>query len=373
MTKVFIILILSITTFYVVLIFLGLTTDPLWGQITFYLVRIALIITIFLIALLVVRVLRRISRRARIKATGEKALPSAMEFTTLMLSYAVYIISAILILIIILDAAGINALVSIESFFLQNEARIGLTAAIVIAIYFIAKLVETVLEDFKFRSKKFNPQVIDLLETGIKYALFIIALLTVIFSVFVMIGEQTVGLILVGVTLIFLTLGIVLFYSTIQNIVSGLALMDTSPFDIGDRIMVLNGMICDVIEKGLVFTKVKTLEGEIVDVPNAEIIEERIYNYSRSATHGVSIFIDISYTIPNEEVHKVAKQAIEELEGILKEPKPEVFATEMRGKNIRYEVLVFTKEVHRDREVRSELITKIQEIFREEGYKVIYE
>jgi len=195
----------------------------------------------------------------------------------------------------------------------------------------------------------------------------------VIFSVFVMIGEQTVGLILVGVTLIFLTLGIVLFYSTIQNIVSGLALMDTSPFDIGDRIMVLNGMICDVIEKGLVFTKVKTLEGEIVDVPNAEIIEERIYNYSRSATHGVSIFIDISYTIPNEEVHKVAKQAIEELEGILKEPKPEVFATEMRGKNIRYEVLVFTKEVHRDREVRSELITKIQEIFREEGYKVIYE
>ncbi len=376
MVQVLLLLINAVYGFYVVSLFLGWTSDPNWLVVMTNVERVALIIVIFLVAMLLVRILRRMARRARIRTTTEKALPSALEFTGLFLSYLIYVLAAVIIMLIILSAfPEINISESIGSFFSNpnNQTEIGVTIAIVIAIYFIVKLVETVLEDFKFRSKKFNPQVIELIETGVKYALFIIAILTVVFSLFVMINQRDIGLILIVVTLIFLVIGILLSYSTVQNIVSGLALMDTSPFDIGDRISITNGMVCDVIEKGLVFTKVKTLEGEVVDVPNSEIIEERIYNYSRSAVHGVSVFIEISYSIPFEEVLKTARTAFQEIDGILKEPKPEVLALETAGKNIRYEIIVYTKEVHRDREVRSDVISKIQEIFAAEGRKTVYD
>ncbi len=376
MVQVFIILIIGVYGFFVVSLFLGWTSDPLWMALMANIERVALIIVIFLIAMLAVRILRRMARRARIRTTTDKALPGALELTGLFLSYLIYIVTAIVIMLIILSAfPEINIMKGVQDFFsnTNNQTEIGVTIAIVIAIYFVVKLVETVLEDVKFRSKKFNPQVIELIETGVKYALFVIAILTVVFSLFVMINQRDIGLILIVVTLIFLVIGILLSYSTIQNVVSGIALMDTSPFDIGDRISILNGMVCDVIEKGLVFTKVKTLEGEVVDVPNSEIIEERIYNYSRSAIHGVSIFMQISFSIPYEEVVKTARTAFEEVDGILKDPKPEVLALETTGRNVRYEFIVYTKEVHRDREVRSDVITKIQEIFAAEGRKTIFD
>jgi small-conductance mechanosensitive channel len=104
-------------------------------------------------------------------------------------------------------------------------------------------------------------------------------------------------------------LGIGLSYSTIQNIVSGLALMDTVPFEVGDRIKVVD-MMCDVIDKGLVFTKVKTLDGELVDIPNMEVIRERIYNYSRAASHAINTFFEVSFGIPHERVVSYVREAV---------------------------------------------------------------
>jgi len=266
-----------------------------------------------------------------------------------------------------LDAAY-NDLVK---FLTEHEGDIAVTVAIVVGIYFAIKLTETILEDVKFRSKKFNPQVVDLLETAIKYALIVIGFLVVLFNLFLMIDMETVGILLVVVTLIFICLGIALSYTTIQNIVSGLALMDTSPFDVGDRIRIVGGMMCDVIDKGLVFTKVKTLDGEIVDVPNNEVIHERIFNYSRAPNHAINVFFEVSFEIPHERVESYIKEAITGIEGILKEPKPDIRAVDIRGHNIKYELVVFSKDVLKSPQIRSTIITRMQDVFQTEGHRTL--
>jgi small-conductance mechanosensitive channel len=208
------------------------------------------------------------------------------------------------------------------------------------------------------------------MSSAIKYALLIIGFLVVLYILFWMIGMETLGILLVAVTMIFLSIGIALSYTTIQNIVSGLALMDSSPFDVGERIRV-NDMMCDVIERGMVFTKVKNLEGEIVDIPNNEIIQSRIYNYSRAENHAIDVTFEVSFGISHEQVESYVKEAISGIEGILKDPKPEVRAKEFNGHHIVYEVVIFTKDVHKDAQLKSKIITSIQDIFQTEGHKTM--
>jgi small-conductance mechanosensitive channel len=183
-----------------------------------------------------------------------------------------------------------------------------------------------------------------------------------------MIGMETLGILLVAVTMVFLSMAIALSYTTIQNIVSGIALMDSSPFDVGERISVDN-MKCDVLEKGLVFTKVKNLEGEIVDIPNDDILRGRIINFSRAENHAINVLFEISFKISHEVVESYVKEALVGIDGVLKDPKPEVRAVEFRNHNIVYEVVVFTKDVQHDPQLRSKLIMRIQDTFQTEGIK----
>ena len=373
MALLFIISLLAIAAYVVVSLTLRLTSDPFWPTLTIDVFKVLSIIIILLVARLIVLILGRVARRSRANAGGGTAMPSALEFSSLLFSYIIYIGSAILVLLIVVSMfTQLDAVFKgVQTFLEVNEPSIAVTVAIIVGIYFVIKLVETILEDVKFRSKKFNPQVIDLMESAIRYALIIIGFLIVIFNLFMMIGMEEVGILLVVVTLIFICLGIALSYSTIQNIVSGLALMDTSPFEVGDRIRIVENLMCDVIDKGLVFTKVKTLDGEIVDVPNNEIIQERIFNYSRAANHAINVFFEVSFEISHERVESYVKEALTGVEGILKEPKPDIRAVEVRGHNIMYEIVVFSKDVQRDPQVRSMIITRVQDIFQTEGHKTL--
>lgn len=373
MALIFIISLLAISTYAVVSIVLKWTEAPNWPEVTIGVFKAFTIVVIFLVAQIMVLVLNRIARRSRANAGSHKAMPSAMEFSTLLLSYIIYIGSIILVLLI-----AVSIFMSLDevfndlaAFLSANESNIIVTLAIIMGTYLAIKVETTILEDIKFRSKKFNPQVIDLMSGTIRYALMIIGFLIVVFNIFLMLDMETVGVLIVIVVLIFICLGMALSYSTIQNIVSGLALMDTSPFEVGDRIRIVEGMMCDVIDKGLVFTKVKTMEGEIVDVPNNEILRERIYNYSRVANHAISVPLKVSFEIPHERVESYVREAITSIDGVVKEPRPIVRAVEFQGPNIMYDIIVFTRDVEKEPAVRSSIIIRVQEVFQTEGHKVI--
>jgi small conductance mechanosensitive channel len=374
MCKAFIIMLMAVLTLLVVSLVLGWEQYPSWFELMKYVFDAVFISIVILVSLLIVNILRRVARRSRSVPSTGTALPSALEVTSIFLIYLVYIASIVIIILIIVSSVPeIDVFEYIMGFLSRNEGNLAVTAAILVGIFFVVKLAETLLEDFKYRSKKFNPQVIDLLKKGVKYAVYTVGALIFIFMIFIMIDMWLVGLILVSITMIFLVLGIVLSYSTIQNVVSGIALMDTSPFEVGDRVKLFGNTMCDVVEKGLVFTKVKTLEGDVVDIPNAEILTSKILNYSRSEVHGVAIVIGISYNIPFDLVQRVAQKAIDEVEEALKEPRPEIVALEVNGKNVQYEIEVFIKNVEAEKEVRSKIISKLQSSFTKEGFTSIFD
>jgi small-conductance mechanosensitive channel len=367
---IFIVSLFLLCTYIVISIILNLTSDPSWGGVTNPLFKLFTIIIIILASRLAVMVLNRMVRKHRADRMGGNAMPAALEFSTLLLSYAIYIISAILVLLMAFSIfMNLNTLFGdITDFLSSKEPDILATLAIVIGIYLAIKMEETILEDIKFRSRKFNPQVIDLIQVGIRYILKIIGVLIVIFNLFSIIGMGDVGILLVLVTLIFICLAIVMAHSTIQNIISGLVLMDTSPFEVGDRIRIMNGMLGDVFEKGLVFTKVKTLNGEIVDVPNSKIMREEITNFARLSVHRICLDLEVSFDIPHEKVESNIREALEGIDGILDDPKPTLLATDICGDLVRYEITFFIKDLTKEATIRSSVIQRIQDIFHAEDH-----
>lgn len=367
MARTLILVFLAIATFSVASMLLGWWSLPEFGVLMTYLFHAVVALMTIMAAMLVARILRRISRRARMRSMKDEAVSAMAELTALALSYAVYIVAFLAVLLIILwDVRG-DPSAAIIAFVQENDVQLAVTAAIVIGIFFVANLVQAFLEDYKFRSRKFDPHVIELLESGTRYALFAIGFLTVLYSIFAMLSLENVGALLVAITLLFIVIGTALSYSTVQNIVSGLALMDTGPFAVGDRVLILGTMVGDVVDKGLMFTTVRTLDGEVVDVPNAELIRQSVHNYSVSDSHAVIVPFEAAVETSHAEVEAIVMRALTDLDGVLRSPRPALRATALRDGRIEYKVVVYSKDVEKDDLIRSEMIFRLQDAFFEKG------
>lgn len=136
---------LLIAAFPVASFVMNYNREAWWGTATRLVFDALLVVVIILIAGSAVGMLRRISRRSWLTSDGA-ALPSALEFSSLLLSYVVYVVSTVaVIFIVLLTFTDLNATFNgLVEFLVANEQEIIVTVAIVPAILFIVKLVDTI-------------------------------------------------------------------------------------------------------------------------------------------------------------------------------------------------------------------------------------
>jgi small-conductance mechanosensitive channel len=334
--------------------------DQVWEPYLGTFLQLVVIAMVLIFAGLIVKVLRHFSRRSRIASKGRSG--SAVEFTSLLLSYVVYVAATVVIVILLLIYfADVDSIEWLSQFWADNAGRIEALLVFLVAVLLVARLSNAIFEDYKYRTKKFNPQVVDLFKGLVRNVLYLIAVLVSIFMLFTIMGLQEVGLVLVITLVVFICLGIALSYSTVKNIVAGLAIMNSEIFSTGDKVKFGKDLICEVVEKNLIFTKVRTEEGETVNVPNSEILSDKVLNYSRSLAHGISISFELPSRIRHDEVEALVKRAVTKVDGLMKEPAPETFAREMIGSKMKYQVTAYVLDALKAKRVRSDLIFSIQD------------
>jgi small-conductance mechanosensitive channel len=375
MVKSGIVILLSFFSGYVASLVWKDFKHQIWTPYLNVIIDVIIIVVIVLVAMLIVHILRRIAKRERM-ANREVASfgRSNKEMTILVMSYVVYLIAVTLTLIIIITLIPtLNPYQAASEFLNKNGAVVGTIIVIIIAIYLVMRLIGEVMEDFKYRTKKFNPQVIDLFRTLIGYSLWTIAFLTIVFSIFSLFNLAEIGFILVILIMSVILVGVSLSYSTIRNIFAGLAIMDSSPFEVGDRINIGGNMECDVVQKNLMFTEVKTMEGDFVDFPNTKIIEDKIFNFSRSVAHAITVRFEVDFSISHNQVEKLIREAVGKVQGIAKDTAAEVIAIGIEKGTIQYEVRAHIEDSLKARHLRSELIFRIQDAFHAAGHEALFE
>jgi small-conductance mechanosensitive channel len=161
--------------------------------------------------------------------------------------------------------------------------------------------------------------------------------------------------------------------SLMSQMMAGAALIYTRAFRVGDRIKV-GDAVGDVMGKGLLAVKLKTVKNEEITIPNATVLSSHVMNYSLLAEGpGLILYteVTIGYDVPWRKVHELLLQAAKETAGILEQPRSFVLQRALNDFYGVYQLNAYTRQPHYMLEIYSELHQRIQDIFFEAGVEIM--
>lgn len=161
--------------------------------------------------------------------------------------------------------------------------------------------------------------------------------------------------------------------SAISNILAGVVLTYMRPYKIGDFVKIAD-QVGNVLEKGLLVTRLRTNKNVEVTIPNSAILGTQILNYSAMAKgQGLILHstVTIGYDVPWRQVHELLIEAALATEGVLPEPRPFVLQTALNDFHISYEINAHTNRPNEMMRVYSALHANIQESFNRAGVEIM--
>ncbi len=132
---------------------------------------------------------------------------------------------------------------------------------------------------------------------------------------------------LTGLGILGFTVGFAL-QDVARNFIAGLLLLIQRPFNIGERVE-LAGFKGTVLSISTRDTVVETLDGEIVSLPNTNVLSNPIINYSQQAHRRRTIIIGLGYGQDVGDAMETFLSAMRQVEGVLETPEPEMLAREL--------------------------------------------
>jgi len=132
---------------------------------------------------------------------------------------------------------------------------------------------------------------------------------------------------LTGLGIVGFTVGFAL-QDVMKNFMAGVLLLAQQPFKVGDAIAVteIEGTVMSI---SLRSTELVTFDGRTVTLPNSEVLNHAIVNYSRSLLRRLALRVGVSYQSDLKKVRDVALLAVQNLRGLSAEPVPQVVFEEL--------------------------------------------
>jgi len=160
--------------------------------------------------------------------------------------------------------------------------------------------------------------ITSLLNWGLKILLFIV--------VISQLGVETTSLIAV-VGAAGLAIGLAL-QGSLSNFAGGVLIISLKPFRVGDFIEA-QGVSGTVKETTLFYTKLNTFGNQLAIIPNGELTNNTIINYTEEGKRKDVIKLGISYSSNIKLAKDVLMKLMAEQEGIMKDPAPQVVVHEL--------------------------------------------
>jgi small-conductance mechanosensitive channel len=163
--------------------------------------------------------------------------------------------------------------------------------------------------------------------------------------------------------------------SAVANTISGIILIYTRAFKIGDLIRI-NDITGEVVEKSLFVTRVLTPKQELITIPNSSVLNSNVINFSAISREAKSYLvlhttITLGYDIPWRTVHEVLIEAAKATTHIVSNPAPFVLQTSLNDYNISYEVNAHTNCPQLMPIIYSELHQNIQDYCNQAGIEIL--
>jgi small conductance mechanosensitive channel len=185
------------------------------------------------------------------------------------------------------------------------------------------------------RQNRIDPTLRGVIASLVRYGILIL----VVVAVLDQLGVQTTS-VLAALGAAGLAIGLAM-QGTLSNIAAGLMLLWLRPFNVGDYID--TGSVAGTVkELGLFATELHTWDGVYLFVPNAELWNKRIINYTRLPTRMVDLKFGVSYEDDLAKGQDVLLTMAREDARTRKEPEPQVFVDELGDSAVVLRLRVWT-------------------------------
>ncbi|HEX3001010.1 MAG TPA: mechanosensitive ion channel family protein [Methanoregula sp.] len=262
---------------------------------------------------------------------------------------------------------------------LPENAKFLLNPAYVTAFYILisAWIVSSLLHDIiatygRILAGKsdtdLDDRLIDLLELVVRYVIWFAAIMAVLKVFNIDITPFLAGAGIAGIAVALAA------QDFISNFFGGAVIKVDKPFKVGDRVKI-DDFYGDVLSVGTRSTRIKTLDYQVVTLPNNKITTNVIVNYSEPDEKlRLTIPVSAAYGTDPKRVKaillEIAHEAIRNTEYLLEDPKPTVFFTEFGESSLNFILRVWMKKYNVPDEVKDVINTRIVERFAEEGIEI---
>ena len=132
------------------------------------------------------------------------------------------------------------------------------------------------------------------------------------------------------------------FKDILQNYFAGLLILWRQPFLVGDQIRVkdFEGTVEEINMRS---TRLKTYDGERAILPNGDVYTSVMLVKTAYDKRRVKFVVGIGYPDSIEEARQVIHGVLNSIEGVLKDPAPWVYVTELAGSSVNLTVFFWTE------------------------------
>ncbi|MGB5932257.1 MAG: mechanosensitive ion channel family protein [Anaerolineae bacterium] len=170
--------------------------------------------------------------------------------------------------------------------------------------------------------------------------------------------------------------------TVLADTLAGFTIMMDRPFAVGDRILLPKsiggtyGEWGDVVEIGLRSTRVRSVDGVLLTVPNSVITKDVVANFSHSESPNLRVRVRLGL-VPHLENVRRAMAAIKEIvdrnPNVSKYPRePQVVLREIRDYDVLLELRFYVDDPRKMRTTKSEVIEQMLRVFEEEEIKTSF-
>lgn len=252
--------------------------------------------------------------------------------------------------------------------FLGKKEVYGLAVIVLIAITINrlgTKLIEKIIVSGRDAyEKKKRKTIVNLISNIFKYAVFIIA----IFSILNLYGVNTKAL-FASLGVVGAVLGLAL-QDTIKDFISGITIIMDNYFVVGD-IITFNDFTGEVIDMGLKTTKVKKYNGEVLVIANRNI--DSVINISQKPAN-IVIDIPTCYEAKTERVEKAVEKILTEIkkiEGVKKDSKY-LGISALEDSCVKYSISIICPQ-DTQWQIKRDALKIIKTIYEKEKIKIPYQ
>lgn len=168
--------------------------------------------------------------------------------------------------------------------------------------WLIARLVDAIIAEYivpiaEKTESTLDDQIIPVVRKGLRSVIWILGIIVALNNAGYDVGALIAGLGIGGLALAMAA------KDSVSNIFGGIMIFTDKPFKVGDRVKI-NGFDGSITEVGIRTSRMRTLEGRLVTIPNSQFTGNMVENVSEEPTRKVVLNLGLTYDMTAEQMKK---------------------------------------------------------------------